>query len=30
VPRIMHIEFARSTKPGMPMKSERVRGKAQA
>jgi len=27
-PRIMHIEFARSTKPGTPMKSERVRGKA--
>jgi chromosome segregation ATPase len=29
-PRIMHIEFARSTKPGTPMKSERVRGKDQA
>jgi pSer/pThr/pTyr-binding forkhead associated (FHA) protein len=29
-PRIMHIEFARNTKPGTPMKSERVRGKAQA
>jgi|UniRef100_UPI0037834AE4 hypothetical protein len=29
-PRIMHIEFARSTKPGTPMKSERIRGKAQA
>lgn len=27
-PRIMHIEFARSTKPGTPMKSERVRGQA--
>lgn len=29
-PRIMHIEFARSTKPGTPMKSERVRGQAKA
>ncbi|HBJ87447.1 MAG TPA: hypothetical protein DDZ88_27040 [Verrucomicrobiales bacterium] len=27
-PRIMHIEFARSTKPGTPMKSERLRGQA--